>query len=65
VCVIRREIPTFDSRVILLNEMALDESNRQSGLAHSYPQKRNPPREKSELGSRKHVSERKRGTGHH
>ena len=34
---IRRKGPTFDSRVVLFNEMALDEPNRQSGLAHTYP----------------------------
>lgn len=34
---IRRKGPTFDSRVVLFNEMALDEPHRQSGLAHSYP----------------------------
>jgi len=43
--------------------MTLDEPNRQSGLAHSYPQKRKIQRKRynpSELGPRKHVSERKR-----
>ena len=33
-------VPTFDSRVVLFDEMALDEPHRQSGLAHSYRQER-------------------------
>ena len=40
---------TFDSRVVLFHEVALDKPNSQSGLAHTYPTE-------SELCPRKHVS---------
>ena len=36
-----KNLLTFDSRVVLFDEMALDKPNGQSGLAHSYPAHKN------------------------
>lgn len=57
--------PTFNGRVVLFHEVTLDEPDRQSGLAHSYPtERKSETRQNIENRYREGDGREGRGTDH-